>query len=165
MRKTWRDCFSVSSPFTHPRTVEQMCASCRTHFSVQWGLALIALEGNETKISFPFLRIHPFLLIVLVCVRTKQVLHSCEIRRIGSSVINRHDWRFTCESDECCPDRQQKQARKTSLLRFVSLLNWYGSKQELLNSYQHGKLTVFLKQRLSQIILHKARLFFQPCFQ
>ena len=60
--------------------------------------------------------------------RTNRVLQARVIRRIGFSVTLRHDWCFTCESNECCPDRQQKQARKTSLLRFVSLLNWYGSK-------------------------------------
>ena len=61
MRKTWRDYFSVSSPFTHPRTVEQMCASCRTHFSVQWGQALIALERKRRALFLSLENLSPYL--------------------------------------------------------------------------------------------------------
>ena len=143
VRRTWRDYFSVSSPFTHPR---------------------IGSRKGKREISFPSLRIQPFLLMVLASWKAERVLQAREIRRIGFSVIYRHDWRFTCESDECCPDRQQKQARKTSLLRFVSLLNWYGSKQELFNSYQHRKLTVSLNQRVFRLNFTKQGCYFSLAF-
>ena len=63
------------------------------------------------------------------------------------------------------PIDSRSKLERASLLRFVSWLNWYGSIQELFNLYQHKKSTESLKLRVSQIILYKARLSFQPCFQ
>ena len=72
---------------------------------------------------------------------------------------------FLAEVKNAAPIDSRSKLERTSLLRFVSVLNWYSSKQKLFNSYQHKKLTVSLKQRAFQIILYKARLLFQPCFQ
>ena len=95
--ETWRDYFSVSSPFTHPR---------------------IGSRKGKREISFPSLRIHPFLLIVSVSRKTKRLLQAREIRRIDFSVNFRHDLRFSCGSRQRRSHRQQKQARRRAC--FVS---------------------------------------------
>ena len=139
MRRTWRDYFSVSSPFTHPRPLEQkrssyrplfseqMCASCRTHFSVQWGQALICTWKRQRSISAPFLYIYPHLSIVIASLGAKRVLQAREIRRIDFSVTFRHDWSFSCGNEKCRYDRQQKQARRDELALycFAVELIWF----------------------------------------
>ena len=76
-------------------------------------------QGREKENSFPPLCIPPFLLMVLVSGESERVLQAREIRRIDFSAVYRHDLRFTCESEERCSHRQQKQARRTSLLCFA----------------------------------------------
>ena len=71
---------------------------------------------------------------------------------------------FLAEVKNAAPIDSRSKLERTSLLRFVSLLNWYGSKLTWYIFYQHKKITVCLNQRVSQTVLCKARLPFSLAF-
>ena len=78
------------------------------------------IRKRQRSISAPFLYIYPHLSIVLVSTKSSWVLQAREIRRIDFSAVYRHNYSFSCGNGKCRPHKQQKQARRTSLLRFVS---------------------------------------------
>ena len=76
------------------------------------------------------------------------MLQAREIRRIGFSVAYDTNEVLLAKVKDAAPIDSRSKLERTSLLRFVSLLNCYGSRKELFNSYQHRKLTVFLKYKI-----------------
>ena len=176
MKKTWRDYFSVSSPFTHPRPLEQkrsscrplfseqMCASCRTHFSVQWGQALIALERKRRALFLSLENLSPY----LDCAREFRGKVSAPSPRNSTNWLQRDfqtRLKFFLRKWKKLPRRAAKASSKRRAC-FVLFRCWIDMVQNIsiYLFYQHRKLTVFLNKRVSHIILHKARLLFQPCF-
>ena len=71
---------------------------------------------EREKISFPSLRIHPFLLIVLASVRTKRLLQAREIRRIGFSVAISYPLRVSTELKKALLSATESKAERTALL-------------------------------------------------
>ena len=145
MKRTWRDCFSVSSPFTHPR---------------------IGSRKGTRKNLFPFLE-NPTL--SLDSVREQKVKASAPSPRNSTKWLQRDfqtRLKFFLRKWEM-PLRQTAKASSKRRACFVLFRCWIDMVQNISIHlfYQHRKLTVFLKAENFQPILYKARLSFQPCFQ
>ena len=131
---------------TLPRPMEQKRSSCRPLFSVQWGQALICTR-REKENSFPPLCIPPFLWFVFVSWKAERVLQARDIRRIDFSVTFRHDWCFSCGNGKSCPIDSKSKLEETSLLCFVSLLNWYSSKHKYLSFLSAQEINCIFESR------------------
>ena len=121
-------------------------------------------EGNEKKsLSLPW-ESNPFSWLCLWAEKQSECFKPEIFDELTSAWLSDTIDVFLAEMWKAAPPDSKSKLEETSLLRFVSLLKWNSSKLAWI-FYLHRRLTVFLKQKASQIILHKARLLFQPCFR